>query len=72
MSSCCFYFLVALFESKVLDVVGNEGDDVVSGECGMFSVIFSKSYASIYFKSWIEFMYERHVSLPCRMPRRRE
>ena len=42
-----FIFLVALFESEVLDVVGNEGDNVVSGECGIFSVIFSKSYASI-------------------------
>ena len=46
MSSCCFCFSVALFEAEVLDVVGNEGDDVVSGECAMFSVIFSKSYAS--------------------------
>jgi len=36
--SCCFCFLVALFEAEVFDIVGNEGDDIVSGECGMFSV----------------------------------
>ena len=46
MSCCCFCFLVALFEAEVLDIIGNEGDDIVSGECGMFSVRFIKSYAS--------------------------
>ena len=44
--SCCFYFLVALFEAELLDIVGNEGDDVVFGEYGIFSVRFIKSYAS--------------------------
>jgi len=46
MSCCWFGFLIALFEAKALDIIVNEGDDVVSSECSMFSVLFIQSYGS--------------------------
>ncbi|KAJ8439439.1 hypothetical protein Cgig2_021553 [Carnegiea gigantea] len=40
--SCCFCFLAALFEAKVLYIVVNEGDDIIFGECAF--LIFEKNF----------------------------